>query len=445
MRTLARASSALATALAFTALALAGACADGAADPDGDLAAAGPATAVADLDSKADGTTASEIRVRAGEMTVWITARAVADTTDRGARIVVSGRASRDLESTFSWIPDDEYAEAIIVSKRRFQLILDESYEVRSLLSGQPIFITLRAKSGEARDYYLRLALEPRFTGYTGSSKLWLADLVKPVFVRDGRYNVRYRGQLSTRTAASALSVATHGGVDPIVRATDATHADLDWAADDLVRTLTDSKGIEVTATLGGKVETKKATLVPMVANVALSIEDPYTSLMAGAACTDAQRTCIAAANGADDLGACGTQRDVALCLAQGPICGTLAQAPALLPVASSELQEAVDNFGALAAVDFYRLPVCLAATPTLADVVALALGADASGQALTRDELRQRAPFSTAGDGPTAALLGTLDNWAGSYAPESWLADDGAHIVLYYASVGRAFVLQVD
>lgn len=54
----------------------ASACAD---EPSADLEPDGPLFAIADLESKADGATGNEIRVRAGNMTLGLTVRAKAE------------------------------------------------------------------------------------------------------------------------------------------------------------------------------------------------------------------------------------------------------------------------------------------------------------------------------------------------------------------------------
>lgn len=393
----------------------------------------GPATAIANVDSKADGTTSSELRARAGEMTVWTRVRATTDhASDYGFRVVVHGRASRDLEPAFAWVPDDAFGEARVVSARRFELVLDEAHEISTVMSGAPIFVTLRAKSGTNRDYYVRLELEPRFAAFKGSKTIFVREDVQPIYVRDGLTNLRFRGLASTTAPADHFAATTDDDSDAEVHALDATTFTLDWSFTNLALAMTPSTNpVRFAATFGTRVESKQAELAPSVIGLAVSTEDPYLSLIHERTCDADVRACIA--DSGDDLGDCGSYREVQTCLASGPICGADSPDLELFPIDVSGL--------GVAGLAGFRLPDCLAALPDVAGLAHMLRNMDAydrdwDGITVTRGDL--------AVELGARLDLGTLDGWAGSMSAEHWfaLSDDLTLVVVYYPSVGRLFAL---
>ncbi len=437
-------------------------CVDG---PALDAEVDGPEAAVASIDGKADGAAPSELRVRTGQLTVWLDVRARADVHGAyGPRVVIAGRASRDLESAMSWVPDDAFGEVTIKSKRTFEIVLDEGHEINTVLSGSPLYLTLRSKTGTPRDYYLRIVLEPRLTNFSGSKDVWLRDALLPVYVRDGRWNLQYRALATTTSAAASFTVATSDDNDPTVRMAGALRYEADWGYGGVIGVMTPARDrVTFSASWGGsapRTATKQASVVATVAKVAIATEDPYVSLVVSPVCDDSVRRCIGLQNGDDNLGLCGTYRDVAVCLWNGPICGDQSPALALREVDAPELQSNLTLFneaqaragaaGNFADVIDYRLPVCLLAAPDLATVVGLARelegGAFDGGRVITREELLATRMFGDANAG--AGLLGVLDGWQGSTKASYWYSEQvaggagSALVVAYYAETGRVFTL---
>jgi len=291
------------------------ACAD---VPAGDDDAGGVLAGEAALDLKADGSSGNELRVRAGEMSVWLRTATEVGVGDFGTRVVIFGRASRDLDNAFSWVPDDAFGEAQLTSARKFKVVLDEGHEVNSILSGQPIFVTLHAKTGTLRDYVVRIALEPRLYGFTGSRQIWLRDAVLPVYVRDGLSNLRYRGHATVNDDTAALEVEADDA--PTVIAEEPGDFAFDWTYEGLAQALTPSHDtfsfIATSETLDAE---KRAKLAPFVVKVAMTADDPYNDLIPLRTCDETVRQCIVDAGDLADLGHCAVYREVQICMASLP------------------------------------------------------------------------------------------------------------------------------
>lgn len=447
-----------------------GACADETVIVDDE--ADGPVAMQAELDNKADSATGSELRARVGQITLWLDVRAIADhASPSGQRVVISGRASRNLASVFSWVPDDAFGEAALVSARKFEITLDEAHEINSVLSGAPLYLSLTSTTGTPREYYARIAVEPRLWKFTGSRDIWLRDAILPVYVRDGRDNLRYRALATTTSAPTSFFAYTDDDSDPEVRVVDATTFELDWTYAGLSLAMTPSTDpVQFSASWGEppaqRAVRKTALIAPTVVKLAMSTEDPYLSLVLDRTCDLAVRDCIALHAGNDDLGACGTYREVATCLAAGPICGEDSPDLELFPVASHELTDNVAAFNEAAPgggswssvsdVALFRLPECLEANPDGEGLAHMLMnlqeyGGAWAGAALTRDEVLAQSPFSMAPDA-ARQLLGAFDGFVGGTNAQHWYATSEASchnchawqtfIVIYYPEVGRVFAL---
>jgi hypothetical protein len=77
-------------------------------------------TATDGEDGKADA--ASELRVRAGDTTVWMTRALARVTGEQGPEFVLRGRASRDLTDGNAYIFDDVYGEFGLRGPRSFEV-----------------------------------------------------------------------------------------------------------------------------------------------------------------------------------------------------------------------------------------------------------------------------------------------------------------------------------
>ena len=290
--------------------------------------------------------------------------------------------------------------------------------------------------------------------------------------MRDGLTDLRYRGLATVAEGPTWFSVGTDDDGDPVVARADDTHVECDWTYSALALAMsptTDpvyfSAGWDAAP---ARHESKTAHLVPAVAKLAITASDPYDDLVLTPSCAPSVLACIAEQSGADDLGACGTYRDVRVCLADGPVCGEdsadleLFEIPVDLSLGLATFSAAGAHGGAdgwLDAARFYRLPECLEALPDVGGLAAMVASMNGTaGEAWPvledggRDEVLGHSPLAMA-PAEAAALLAELDARAGSLEARYWLGEtevpcqkchEGEVVILAYSpEVGRLFVLR--
>lgn len=103
----------------------------------------------------------------------------------------VEGRASVELRSVASWIPDDACGEARLTGSHSFTITLHQREEQSTLASGMPLFVTLSPLGGRRAEAAIWLG--PRLVDGVGSTRLRWRPEVAPVWVAG---DVEYRGQL---------------------------------------------------------------------------------------------------------------------------------------------------------------------------------------------------------------------------------------------------------
>lgn len=273
-------------------------------------ATSGPATALV-------ATSGSETRVRAAGMSLWVETVSVPRRVGADVWITVRLRTSRSLESAMSFVPDDGFGDARLVSPRVVEIDLRGGHEINSILSGLPLFVHLRAKSGAVRDYEARLDLAPRFARFAGPGAVSIDRDIRPVLVKSAADDLRYRGRV-TSSGATSMNVYTDDDSDPEVAAVgpgawrfDWTYSNLELASD----IPTDS--VFFGATTGASTKTKTAGIDLAVVKVGLTKDSAY-DVWPPPACTPAVATCIQGkAAGATDFGDCGAYRQVKSCIQQ--------------------------------------------------------------------------------------------------------------------------------
>ncbi|MDX2087265.1 MAG: hypothetical protein SFX73_05425 [Kofleriaceae bacterium] len=430
--------------------------------PDEDTDAVGPDVADASDDGKAD--SGSTLRVRAGAMTVWVDRNARISQVNGELVMTVRGRASRTLTGAFSFVPDDAFGSARVVSTSSFEVDLRGGHEINSVLSGMPLFVDLDVATGNEPDYALRLELAPAFVKFSGSSSLNVNTFTAPIFVgKDVPDPLRYQAQVST-SATTPLSVA--GAAAQVYPSRGGFAVDLTYDSVDAVLRGTGA----VTFAQGSA--SKVATLGVRTRAIALATADAYDAWPEPTCNVDVYN-CALEYQGVD-LATCGSYREVSRC-AYADICEVTNEAPlSLAPLglafvwdsALDDYRDGCSRGGSwcrLDTIEAFMLPECLAEVPTLADVVTRAnaltddqsfAGGDfASGTVLDRAGVQGTPAFSTSYSGGGPSLFQAIDAHMGAGEIQGWqyteevpchnCTDFRTKLILWWPAAFRVVVLE--
>ncbi len=275
---------------------------------------------VTDLDavelSEADDLALStELRARAGALTVWFQPVLTSRLIDNRVRWVASGRASRDLAGVFSFVPDDAYAQATLTGPRTFELILDDASELNTVLSGTRLLVRFDVV-GSTEAVYAGVQFAPRFGNLTGTSRMSVTPEVVPVYAHGG---LTYRGRARTTSAAAILSASTPDDATFLLsRRAVAGQWNVDLSFESLALALStpgvNADKVEFTLNENGTLRSKRAVLTATVSGLELTTADPY-EVWFPTRCTTPVRACLNALPvGTTDFGDCGSYREVDAC-----------------------------------------------------------------------------------------------------------------------------------
>ena len=359
-----------------------------------------------------------------------------------GARVlVVKGSANRNLESIFSWVPDDAFGEASLITQRKFEVVLRDGHEINSVLSGLPLNLSLVAKSGATREAYARIVLAPSFARFSGSTSLYLDKTIRPVFVASDEDSLRYRGRVEATSPVSALTADTEDGADPVATRIDERAFQLDWqyaAFASAADPHTDPVVIEAALT-NGSTKTKRADIDVLVTELDLTTDDPYNAWPTPL-CEEAVYDCVKDVRNASgtDFGACGDYREVSRC-AYATHCEFEPPAEfALEPFdATDEIDPALGSYNAscpqggtwcsVSRVSTYNVPACLPEPATLAQALdylrATEQGFVEGGSFLDRAGLETTSLFSSTYSSGGPGLLLAIDVTTGGGPVEAYVA----------------------
>ena len=381
--------------------------------------------------------------------------------------LILHATANRYLESVYSFVPDDIFGDTHNISERRLEVVLHEGYELNTVLSGLPLFVAVNTFTGSPNHHTARIVVAPRFHDFRGSSSIWIDENVNPYYKINGTDDIVYRG--ASNALASQLTVTAPNGA-PTVTRVDADSFNLDWSYT-AVHHAIDPHTVPLTfvANLtGGATVQKTSRLVARVTELALTSGDAY-EVWPMPECQPAAYTCYhAQPPGTTDFSACGTYREVTSCL-HASACNVLPPAALTLsPIDDSALEPARaawnvgSNGGAwhdLATIDAFSTPACPAAAVTIQGVMDQLLPATqgsppvSDGTFTDRSGLAQSVLFEANGYGDGAALLASIDTFAGGGAIQAWLVtealschnchDFGAKAVLFYPATGKVVVLE--
>ena len=258
---------------------------------------------------------ASTISETLGPLKLTVQSRAKFEERDGRSVLVISGSANRNLENVFSFVPDDGFGQASLLTARKFELVLSEGYEINTILSGLPILMSVQTATGTPNSFVSQIKIAPSFGHFTGSSKIFVKAPIRPVFVKDQQSNLRYRGDVKVTGGAVGMSVFTDDGGDPSVRRIDADDFDFDWTFDGwrlAADPATEPVYFVADRETGADLQ-KKAKIDVLVTSLAITTDDPY--IVWQESCDMDVWHCFHDAPADQvDFGACGSYRDVKRC-----------------------------------------------------------------------------------------------------------------------------------
>lgn len=266
-----------------------------------------------DGDGKAD-SLSSELRSRSGELSVWLQRGATFETREGRSVLVVRGRASRNLEGVFSFVPDDAFGTGHVVSARKFEIWLETGSELNSILSGLPLFVRVNAIGGVMVQSRFDLAVV--LSGFSGSSRVFLDATAAPIYDNGLRY------QTAVRVPATTTRVVATSGGAALSKLADGRFA-AEWEYDALVAVLKSGRASKLTVNVTPGNYTKSAALSVSVTDLQTTLGDPY-EVWPSPVCSAEAQTCVDATPlEITNLSACGTYRLVNRCdLSRSPTTG---------------------------------------------------------------------------------------------------------------------------
>ncbi|NMO21142.1 hypothetical protein HPC49_39705 [Pyxidicoccus fallax] len=374
--------------------------------------------------------------------------------------LVIRATANRYLQDVFSFVPDDAFGEANIISERRFEVVLPEGHELNSVLSGLPLFIAIDTNTGSPRRYYARIVVAPRFFDFRGSSALFIDENVNPVYVRNGTDVLVYRGKVDG--AVSSLSVTAPDGT-PVVTAVDADTFRLDWQYPAVYQAIDPhTTPLTFTATLpDGTSAVKTARLVARVTELAVTDGDPYY-VWPSPPCQLAAYNCIRALpTNTTDYAACGTYREVSRCMYANTCSGVPPQPLSLTEIDASSLESArvawnagsnPYSWSSITGIDAYVAPMCPSAPITLQALWQQLTDLGMNLPYFYWGYVTDRSGVDFGGGTRGAAFMSALDTFAGTGPIQAWMGSEEIpchnchafrdYTLLYYPSSGKVLML---
>lgn len=306
---------------------------------------------------KADG--ASELKVRAGETSVWF--RNALEV--RGDTLVLRGRASRNVESGHAFVMDDIYGDFAQPSARTFEVSWPVSY-ARMLIDGVDLFVGLDFVHSASRPDALaaHVVARPRLGSFTGSSQIYLVAALQPIFV-DGRIVYRLRG-----TTQSDMFSADSPELG-VAQRVDARHFAFDVEPGLALAHISDRTPLSVRVQLESGFVEKHAVLGVALHELGLTDGDAYEEWPH--TCTDETRTCLQSQPaGTRDLAACGDAFELQACRGSVGLLADAAQVTARVATVQARIDDQLANdASALVGSDRADEFLARASTAIVADV----------------------------------------------------------------------------
>jgi hypothetical protein len=271
----------------------------------------------ANADTKADAST--ELRVRAGDTTLWMNQLVTRRDGAGGPELVMRGRTSRDLVSGRAFIFDDIYGDFAQRSTRTFEVVWPVS-TARGLVDGVAQFVGLEFKHSSTRPDALtaRAIVRPRLSSFTGSSRLYFTAELTPVVV-GGRVVYRIKGHTTGATDfASVVQVQIDGQYITDTRvAADQKTFEIDLQPEQALAIAGTATEIVVTVPLPTGLATKTLKLGVSIKRLGFTAGDVET-VWPPISCSSSVESCLSGMpDGTIDLAACGEAVAVNACAGQ--------------------------------------------------------------------------------------------------------------------------------
>ncbi len=420
--------------------------------------------------SESDESLANTLQKTLGPLKLTLQSRVLFEERDGKRVLVIKGSANRNLDNVFSFVPDDGFGQASLVTQRKFELVLTEGYEINTLLSGMPILMSVQTSTGSPNSFVAQISIAPSFANFQGSSQVFVKTAIEPTFIRSDVDNLRYRGGAKITGGAIGLSVATVDGSDPVVSQIDSDEFGFDWVFDTfrLAADPASDKVQFVADRATGADLNKTATIDIRVNGLDITTADPYEVWHKD--CDADVWQCIQDTPAPQsDLGHCGTYRDVLRCVHLDS-CQVFGFEPlSLAATDSSALDPAVDSFNdgcvgggdwcSVSSVESYDVGACSETPFGLMEIVDIVNAASQEqpqggwgGQLLDVTQLAGTPLFGTSYSSGGPVLLEALHDFAASEDVQAWYFVEEApcqnchdfwtKTVLFYPATGRVLVV---
>jgi hypothetical protein len=260
-------------------------------------------------ESKADAS--GEVRVRAGETSLWVDRVLTPRVQDGRSEWVLSGHTSRTLTDGTSFIFDDVVGNFATAGARSFEVAYPAGD--RGLMTGVAHFVRMQFQPSSSRPTTLtaRVIARPRLLSYSGKGAYLTAELV-PVEV-GGRVVWRLSGNASSAIDGVSARVGdlVLGAGD--VRVVDPTHFTVDLL-DDHVTALVGGQELVLDLDLSSGTWQKRARLGIALKRLGLTSGDPL-DVWPPPQCEDEVSECLGdLPDGTSDTSPCGEALEVLQC-----------------------------------------------------------------------------------------------------------------------------------
>jgi hypothetical protein len=254
---------------------------------------------------------ADELKVRAGDTSVWADRFLVPRSVDGRDEWVLSARASRTVTDGLSFIFDDVVGSFAVVGPRSFEVAYPAGD--RGLITGVDHFIRIHFAPSSSRPTTLtaRAIVRPRLVSFSGSGAYLTAEL-RPVVV-GGRVVFRVSGSTSSDLESVEAQVGdlVLGAGD--VRLVDDEHFTVDLLDDHVTALAAGAELVLAIETASGSYQ-KRARLAIGIKKLGITTGDP-TDVWPMPVCEEETRDCLdALPDGTSDTSSCGEALEVLVC-----------------------------------------------------------------------------------------------------------------------------------